>query len=34
MESRTTFQSNSKQVYWQEQIRNWKASGLSQKVTV
>ncbi len=31
MESRTTFQSNSKQVYWQEQIRNWKASGLSQK---
>lgn len=31
MESRTTFQSNSKQVHWQQQIRSWKASGLSQK---
>jgi hypothetical protein len=31
MESRTTSQSNVKKVYWQQQIRNWKSSGLSQK---
>lgn len=31
MESRTTSQSSVKKVYWQQQIRNWKSSGLSQK---
>lgn len=31
MESQTTVQSNLKKVYWQQQIRNWKGSGLSQK---
>ncbi|MGB3209453.1 MAG: hypothetical protein WBB19_01990 [Desulforhopalus sp.] len=31
MESRTTSRHNVKQVYWQQQIRNWKTSGLSQK---
>jgi hypothetical protein len=31
MESRTTSQDKVKQAYWQQQIRNWKTSGLSQK---
>lgn len=31
MESQTTAQSNLKKVYWQQQIRNWMSSGLSQK---
>lgn len=31
MESRTTSQHSDKQVYWQQQVRNWKTSGLSQK---
>lgn len=31
MESRTSSRSNVKKVYWQQQIRNWKTSGLSQK---
>jgi hypothetical protein len=31
MESRTTSRNNVKQVYWQQLIRNWKTSGLSQK---
>lgn len=31
MEPRSTSRSNVKKVYWQQQIRNWKASGFSQK---
>ena len=31
MEPRSTSRSNVKKVFWQQQIRNWKASGLSQK---
>ncbi len=31
MESRITSRSNVKKAYWQQQIRNWKTSGLSQK---
>jgi hypothetical protein len=31
MEFRSASRSKVKKVYWQQQIRNWKASGLSQK---
>ena len=31
MESRITSRSNVKKAYWQQQVRNWKTSGLSQK---
>lgn len=31
MESRTTSRRDAKKDYWQQQIRNWKTSGLSQK---
>ena len=31
MESQSTTRSELKKVYWQQQIRDWKTSGLSQK---